>query len=86
MPFKGKDQTREVPASPEASYCDLPRRPDAVPGLWLHQGDLMRAYAADHLDTADLALELPTGFVGCGRCELHSASKCSPQSMRRCTG
>lgn len=61
MPFKGKGQTPEVPVSPEASYRDLPRRPDAVPGLWLHQGDLMRAYAADQLDTADLALELPTG-------------------------
>ena len=61
MPFKGKGQMAALPASPEALYRDLPRRPDAVPGLWLHQGDLLRAYAADHLNSPDLALELPTG-------------------------
>ena len=47
--------------SPEAHYRDLPRGPGAVPGLWVHQGDLLRIYANDHLDTPDLALELPTG-------------------------
>ena len=61
MPFKGKGQLGALPASPEALYRDLPRKPDAVPGLWVHQGDLLRAYAADHVDTPDLALELPTG-------------------------
>ena len=61
MPFKGKGQVAAPPVSPEALYRDLPRRPDAVPGLWLHQGDLLRAYAAYHMDTPDLALELPTG-------------------------
>lgn len=47
--------------SPEVHYRDLPRGPGAVPGLWVHQGDLLRIYANDHLDTPDLALELPTG-------------------------
>lgn len=47
--------------SPEAHYRDLPRGPGAVSGLWVHQGDLLRVYARDHLDTPDLALELPTG-------------------------
>ena len=61
MPFKGKGQLGALPASPETLYRDLPRRPDAVPGLWLHQGDLLRAYSADHINTRDLALELPTG-------------------------
>jgi hypothetical protein len=52
---------RPPPPSPEALYRDLPRKPGAVPGLWLHQGDILRAYASDHGDTPDLALELPTG-------------------------
>ena len=47
--------------SPEAHYRDLPRGPGAVSGLWVHQGDLLRIYAHKHLNTADLALELPTG-------------------------
>jgi hypothetical protein len=59
--FKGKTAAGSPPVSPEALYRDLPRKPDAVPGLWLHQGDILRAYAADHADTPDLALELPTG-------------------------
>lgn len=33
----------------------------AVPGLWLHQGDVLRAYLTDHEATPGLALELPTG-------------------------
>jgi hypothetical protein len=61
VPFRGKSQLGSPPASPEALYRDLPRKRGSVPGLWLHQGDLLRAYAADHADTPDLALELPTG-------------------------
>ena len=61
MPFKGRGQVTAPPGSPEALYRDLPRRPNAVPGLWLHQGDLLRAYTAVHLNAPDLALELPTG-------------------------
>ena len=61
MPFRGRAQMGPPPSSPEALYRDLPRRPDAKPGLLVHQGDLLRAYAAKHGDTRDLALELPTG-------------------------
>src|SRR5215471_6625548 len=61
MPFRGKAQTEAAPVSPEALYRDLPRRPDAKPGLLIHQGDLLRAYAAKYVATPDLALELPTG-------------------------
>lgn len=57
-------QARQTPreASPEQLYLQggLPRHPNAVPGLWLQQGDVIRAYPA-HENTADLALELPTG-------------------------
>jgi hypothetical protein len=61
MSFKGRSQREEPPESPETLYRDLPRKTDAVPGLWLHQGDLLRSYVADHLSTPDLALGLPTG-------------------------
>nr|WP_129591168.1 DEAD/DEAH box helicase [Dietzia sp. oral taxon 368] len=39
----------------------LPRTTSAVDSLWLHQGDVIRAYAENHRETPDLALELPTG-------------------------
>lgn len=49
--------------SPEELYLRgaLARTGEAVPSLWLHQGDVIREYAKDHQNTADLALELPTG-------------------------
>lgn len=49
--------------TPEEMYLSstLPRTSKSVPGLWLHQGDVIRAYAEDHASTPDLALELPTG-------------------------
>lgn len=49
--------------TPEEMYLSgtMPRTGDAVPGLWVHQGDVIRAYAEDHQKTSDLALELPTG-------------------------
>src|SRR3954447_7137795 len=61
MAFKTRGAEGPPPASPEELYRDLPHRAGAVPNLWLHQGDLLRAYAADHTATPDLALELPTG-------------------------
>lgn len=61
MAFRGPTQSTRAPATPEALYRDLPRKPDAVSGLWTHQGDILRRYTAEHLDTPDLALELPTG-------------------------
>lgn len=49
--------------TPEEMYLRgaLPRTPDAVSSLWIHQGDVLRTYAETHKDTPDLALELPTG-------------------------
>ena len=61
MPFRGRGQIGPLPASPEALYRDLPRRRGAHPGLLIYQGDVLRAYAAGHASTPDLALELPTG-------------------------
>lgn len=61
MPFKGGTRSGPGPESPEALYRDLPRRKGATPGLWTHQGDILRTYHAKHTETPDLALELPTG-------------------------
>src|SRR5205814_9077443 len=52
MPFKGGAKTIPVAPSPEAHYRDLPRRADAVSGLWTHQGDLLRTYAGTPTRTA----------------------------------
>lgn len=64
MAFKGKDKSRSGnAASPLDLYTSggLPRTQEAVPGLWVHQGDVVRAWHADHANDPDVALELPTG-------------------------
>lgn len=61
MAFKGGTTVGPPPESPEALYRNLPRRPDAVPGLLSHQADILREYALKHTETSDIALELPTG-------------------------
>lgn len=64
MAFVGKTKKVQLQfESPEEMYLrgSLPRTADAVSSLWIHQGDVLRAYAEKHHDTADLALELPTG-------------------------
>jgi len=64
MAFVGKTKraAQQFP-SPEELYLSgtLPRTTTAVDSLWLHQGDVIRAYAENHKTTPDLALELPTG-------------------------
>jgi len=57
--FKGGSAVGPPPESPEALYRDLPRRPDAVPRLWIYQGDVLREYVLKHAESADV--ELPTG-------------------------
>ena len=47
--------------SPETLFGVLPRRRDGVGALWSHQGDQLRDYFRDHLESEDVALELPTG-------------------------
>lgn len=64
MAFQGKTKrVQQQFPSPEELYLSgtLPRTNEAVDGLWLHQGDVIRAYAEHHQATQDLALELPTG-------------------------
>lgn len=64
MAFVGKSKkAAQQFETPEEMYlgATMPRTSRAVPGLWLHQGDVIRSYAEEHTKTADLALELPTG-------------------------
>lgn len=59
MAFKSAAPTEIVPASPEEILLTLPRR--AIPGVLLHQGEIMRSYAAQAVSDSDVALQLPTG-------------------------
>ncbi|MEV7038319.1 DEAD/DEAH box helicase [Amycolatopsis sp. NPDC051061] len=61
MAFKGGAVTSPPPASPEALYSELIHTPLGIPGLWGHQVDILREYEGKHVNTPDLALELPTG-------------------------
>lgn len=59
MAFKSAAPAEIVPASPEEILLTLPRR--AIPGVLLHQGEIMRSYAVQALTEPDVALQLPTG-------------------------
>lgn len=50
-----------APDSPEDLFLDLKGRSPEISFLWAHQADMLRDYAEKHLETNDLALELPTG-------------------------
>lgn len=53
-------KTKQVkPSSPEELFRTL-MRSSKVPHLWVHQGDLLRAYA-EKADKPDIAPALPTG-------------------------
>lgn len=59
--FRTRGAERPAPENPERLYDDLPPRPGRPDALWAHQADVLRAYYRDHLNTPDVALELPTG-------------------------
>jgi len=59
MAFKKTPPPAAVPDSPEKLLLDLPRR--KIAGLLLHQGEIMRSYAATAVNAPDVALQLPTG-------------------------
>ncbi len=49
------------PADPESLFRGLSRRSPHIQHLWSHQADVLRGWHSSHVDTRDLALELPTG-------------------------
>lgn len=61
MGFKTRAKIVRKPSSPEDLFSDLPRRPQGVPALWSHQADQLRTYHSLYKESANVALELPTG-------------------------
>ena len=59
MAFKKAPPSEVVPDSPEKILLQLPRR--KIPGVLLHQGQLMQRYAREAQEATDVALQLPTG-------------------------
>jgi hypothetical protein len=59
MAFKKAPKSAPVPDTPDKLLLDLPRRkiPDVLP----HQGEIMRTYVAQALNSPDVAMQLPTG-------------------------
>ena len=49
------------PSGPENLFRSRSRRSAQVQHLWAHQADVLRSWHSNHVDTSDLALELPTG-------------------------
>jgi hypothetical protein len=59
--FRREPTERPKSTSPERLFDDLPRTRDRIPNLWSHQADMLRDYFELHIETRDVALELPTG-------------------------
>lgn len=49
------------PSDPETLFRSLSQRSPRIQHLWSHQADILRSWHSDHIDTPDIALELPTG-------------------------
>ncbi|EHK4923063.1 DEAD/DEAH box helicase family protein, partial [Escherichia coli] len=59
MAFTKRQKKQNVTESPDLLFRELPRR--TVPDVLPHQRDMMRRYAEDGQNKADVALQLPTG-------------------------
>lgn len=59
--FPAPARAQVAAVDPETLFGELPRRRDGVGALWSHQVDQLRTYSATHVETPDVALELPTG-------------------------
>lgn len=58
--FRRTPSPSSTPESPALLFRDLDRNPE-IKFLWGHQEKLLDQYASTHLNTAHLAIELPTG-------------------------
>jgi len=59
--FRTTSSRSGTSGSPAALFHDLSDRADSIKYLWAHQKELLDAYSGGHLDSSDVALELPTG-------------------------
>ena len=61
FPFRIPVSRGSKPTDPESLFRNLSGRSPQVQHLWAHQADVLRSWHSDHVDTTNLALELPTG-------------------------
>ena len=61
FPFRIPERRTNRPHDPESLFRSLGQRSPRIQHLWAHQADVLRDWHTNHLDTQDLALELPTG-------------------------
>ena len=61
FPFPIPDRRGSKPTDPENLFRSLSQRSAHIQHLWAHQADVLRNWHSKHIDTPDLALELPTG-------------------------
>ncbi len=59
--FKTTFAATAKPSDPEALFNSLKSRSAKIQALWAHQADVLRAYTKTHVNTSDVALQLPTG-------------------------
>ena len=61
FPFRIPERRGSKPSDPENLFRSLSQRSSHIQHLWSHQADVLRSWHSSHIDTPDLALELPTG-------------------------
>ena len=59
--FRIPERRRNRPVDPESLFRSLSRRSPQIQHLWSHQADVLRDWHSSHVETPDIALELPTG-------------------------
>ena len=61
FPFRIPKRRGGRPSDPETLFRSLSQRAPHVQHLWAHQADILRKWYSGHVDSPNLALELPTG-------------------------
>jgi hypothetical protein len=61
MVFKRRTPAPATPDDPEHLYLVLAQTNTGPLALWLHQGDVLRAWHGQYRNASDVAIELPTG-------------------------
>ena len=59
--FRIPESHEAKPSDPESLFRSLTQRSPHIQHLWAHQADVLRDWHATHVNTPNLALELPTG-------------------------